>query len=80
VKHASRPSPLATATPRAPPTEEPGETLLLALLTALGTAPIAGALLGGDWSARAMGVGVLVTLLSGRELLTHLRALLRARP
>lgn len=59
---------------------EPGETLLLGLLTTLGSVPVAGALFGGDWSARAMGVGVMVTLLSGRELLTHLRALLRARP
>ena len=75
------PRPRLTAAPcRARMPAEPGELVLPALLVVLGAVPLASELLGGDWSARALGVGTLVTLLSGRELLTHLRALLRARP
>ena len=63
-----------------PPTVESGDVLLLATLAAVGAVPLASELLGGSWSPGTLGAAAALTLLSGRELLTHLRTLLRARP
>jgi len=71
---------LVSAPRREEPFVEPGDLVLLGTLAVVGAVPLASELLGADWSPGTLGAAALLTLLSGRELLTHVRALLRARP
>jgi hypothetical protein len=58
---------------------ELGDLALLGVLVAVGFVPLAGELAGGTWGNATLGAATLLTLLSGREFLSQLRELLRAR-
>ena len=65
--------------PAAAPLAEPGDLALLGVLLFIGAFPLAGELAGGNWGHGTLGAAAALTFLSGRELLTQLRALLQAR-
>jgi hypothetical protein len=65
--------------PAEAPRAEAGDLALLGVLAAVGLVPVVGELAGGSWGAGTLGAAALLTLLSGRELVSHLRQRLRAR-